>query len=140
MTHINCSRRIVLLSLALALPLGRAQTASPEAGAAESDQVVQMSSFVVRTTQGLGYVDANAASALKTDQALLDIPQAVVVLTNDLITDIGSNTMSDTLQYAGVSDFYRGNTDVIRGTRAGNYIDDMIDRVATCRKSSGPIF
>jgi len=91
---------------------------------------VQMSRFVVQTTQGLGYVDANAATALKANQRLLDIPQGVFVMTNDLIRDIGATDLSDVLLYAGVNGHFRGETNMIRGSRTSYpYIDDMLDNV-----------
>ncbi len=89
-----------------------------------------MSKFVVRTTQGMGYVDANAATALKSNQRLLDIPQGVFVMTNDLIRDIGATDLTDVLLYAGVNGHFRGETNMIRGTRTSYpYIDDMLDNV-----------
>ena len=75
----------------------------------QQEQVVQMSQFIVTTTQGMGYVDANAVSGFKTNQALLDVPQAEFIFTNDLLRDLGATNkfLSDSLMYAGVATWFR---------------------------------
>ena len=126
--------RLLLTGAALAAAAGlvSAQTApsetNPPGTADQSEQVVRMSQFEVTTTQGQGYVSSNAARAFKTDQALLDVPQADIVLTNDLIRDSGYANTSDVAQYAGLVGVYEGEPVSIRGTRDTQaYIDDMID-------------
>jgi outer membrane receptor for ferric coprogen and ferric-rhodotorulic acid len=76
------------LLVAAAVPV-MAQTAAstPAQSPSDQDQVVQMSSFIVRTTQGQGYVSTNSAAGLKGNQRLLDIPQSLLVITSDLIND-----------------------------------------------------
>ena len=87
---------------------------------------ILMSAFRVNTTQDTGYVDSHSATAFKTDQALITIPQPVLVITRDLIADTGYYIASDILQFAGVGDYYRGETYVIRGARVSyNLVDDM---------------
>jgi outer membrane receptor for ferric coprogen and ferric-rhodotorulic acid len=106
-----------------------ATSALPRAPAAPED-VVQMSSFVVRTTQGAGYSAGNAASALKNNQSLMDTPQQIIVITNDLIKDIGGVASTDVLQFAGASTYFRGESVASRGSSIGYpYVDDMPDRV-----------
>src|ERR1700722_17416182 len=56
-------------------------TSEPSDQEKPSNQVVQMSAFEVITTQGNGCVATTAATACKTDQALMDIPQADIVVT-----------------------------------------------------------
>jgi outer membrane receptor protein involved in Fe transport len=88
--------------------------------------IVRMSAFDVRTTAGAGYSAGNSASALKTSDSLMDLPAQVIVVTNDMIKDIGSNNASDVLAFAGVTPYYRGPAIVSRGSRIGNpYIDDV---------------
>jgi len=86
-----------------------------------------MSSFEVTTTQGQGYVSGNAATAFKTDQQLMDIPQADVVVTNDLITDLNYENTTDIIQYFGASTQVQGEYFNLRGNATLNtpYLDEM---------------
>jgi len=94
------------------------------------DDRVIMSSFEVSSTQDKGYTSSNAATGFKTNEVLLKIPQAVTLVTRDLIDDIGYTESSDVLQFAGVSNFYRGESFAMRGTRIGfTLVDDMPDAV-----------
>ena len=110
-----------------------AQTAPAPADAAATEsktEPVQLSKFEVNTTQNTGYVADNTATALKTNQELIKIPQAVTVVTRDLIDDIGAVKTSDVLQFAGASQFYRGESIRLRGARTLNaYMDDAIENV-----------
>jgi iron complex outermembrane receptor protein len=90
------------------------------------EQAVRMSVFEVRTTQGQGYSEGNAASALKGDAALMDLPQQIIVVSSDMIKDIGAANSSDVLLYAGIGTYYRGPAIQSRGSRIGNpYVDDV---------------
>ena len=109
-------------------PVAVVQTQAPLAPAPSTneEQVVKMSAFEVRTTQGAGYSAGNAASALKGSKPLMDLPAQIIVLTSDIIKDIGAFKASDVLAYAGVSSYYRGPTVESRGSRVGNpYLDDV---------------
>jgi len=104
---------------------GTPPTAPAPAGAPGED-IVKMSALEVRTTAGQGYTDGNSASALKTSESLMDLPAQIIVVTSDMIKDIGSNNASDVLAFAGVTPYYRGPAIVSRGSRIGNpYIDDV---------------
>lgn len=95
-----------------------------------SEPVLNLSRFEVTTTQDKGYVANNAASGLKTNQELLKIPQSVTIITRDLIDDVGAINTSDLLQFAGASQFFRGESVRLRGARTLNpYLDDAIDNV-----------
>ena len=108
-----------------ALAVAQTSTA-PENAANSPDQVVQMSAFEVTTTQGHGYTSTNAASALKTNQSLMDIPQSILVVSRDLISDLGYSNSTDILQYFGLSDFFSGEGLAMRGFRIiYAYEDDM---------------
>lgn len=97
---------------------------------AKADQPVIMSPFEVRSTQGKGYTSSNAATGFKTNESLLNIPQAVTLVTRDLIDDIGAVDSSNILQYAGVSNFFAGESFAMRGTRIGYpLLDEMPDGV-----------
>ncbi|HND62728.1 MAG TPA: TonB-dependent receptor [Opitutaceae bacterium] len=91
-----------------------------------SEKVYQMSAFEVRTTQGQGYSPGNSASALKTSEPLMKLPAQIIVVTSDMINDIGSHNASDVLSYAGLVPYYRGPAILSRGSRIGNpYTDDV---------------
>lgn len=105
-------------------------TPPPATNDAQNDEAVHLSKFEVQTTADKGYVVNNAATGLKTDEELMKIPQSVTVVTRDLIDDIGATKTSDVLQYAGASQFYRGESIRLRGARTLNaYMDDAIENV-----------
>jgi iron complex outermembrane receptor protein len=108
----------------------RAQSTTTSGDSANKDQVVNLSKFEVVTTQDKGYVANNSATGFKTNEELIKIPQSVTVVTRDLIDDIGATKTSDVLQFAGASQFYRGESVRLRGARTLNpYMDDAIDNV-----------
>jgi len=76
---------------------------------------VILSPFEVQMTQDKGYNVFNSSNALKTEERILDIPQSLVVITRDMIDDIGSSNLSDILNYVGVSNFYQGDSAIVRG-------------------------
>ena len=119
----------IVTALAAVSVSANAQT-TPSASSAQKEEVVALSKFEVSTTQGKGYVATNAATGFKTNQELIKIPQSVTVVTRDLIDDIGATKTSDVLQYAGASQFYRGESIRLRGARTLNaYMDDAIENV-----------
>ena len=90
------------------------------------DEVIRMSAFEVRTTQGQGYTAGNSASALKTSDSLMKLPAQILVVTNDMVKDIGSHNASDILAFSGLVPYYRGPAILSRGSRIGNpYTDDV---------------
>jgi len=105
-------------------------TTTSAAAPAQSNEITTMSKFEVQTTQDKGYVVSNSATGFKTNQELIKIPQSITVVTRDLITDIGATKSSDVLQFAGASQFYRGESIRLRGARILNaYMDDAIENV-----------
>ncbi|MEO7599645.1 MAG: TonB-dependent receptor plug domain-containing protein, partial [Opitutus sp.] len=103
-------------------------TSDQQANDTRGDQPVIMSKFEVSSTQGKGYTSSNAATGFKTNESLLQIPQAVTLVTRDLIDDIGAVESSNILQYAGVSNFFTGESFAMRGTRIGYpLLDEMPD-------------
>jgi len=118
--------RLVAACVASVATSALAQTQAPTAAEPPPEQVVQMSAFEVTTTQGHGYTSTNAASALKTNQSLMDIPQSILVVSRDLISDLGYENSTDILQYFGLSDFFSGEGLAMRGFRIiYAYEDDM---------------
>lgn len=92
----------------------------------KDDPILKMTAFEVRTTQGRGYSAGNSASALKTSESLMNLPAQVIVITSDMVRDIGSNQATDVLAYGGLVAYYRGPAIMARGNRIGNaYLDDV---------------
>lgn len=124
---------IACAALIAATVQSKAQTAPADATTpteAKDKEVLQLTKFEVNTTRDTGYVANNTATGFKTNQELIKIPQSVTVVTRDLIDDIGAIKTSDVLQFAGASQFYRGESIRLRGARIGNaYMDDAIENV-----------
>ncbi len=111
---------------AAAAPQTAAPATATSANAPTDNSVLQLSKFEVRSTQGVGYSQGNSASALKTSESLMKLPAQIIVVTNDMIKDIGSGFASDVLTYAGLVPYYRGPAIMSRGSRVGNpYVDDV---------------
>lgn len=110
-----------------AAPVESASTGTPAPAAAPTDStLLHLSKFEVRTTQGVGYSAGNSASALKTSEPLMKLPAQIIVVTSDMVKDIGSHYASDVLTYAGLVPYYRGPAIMSRGSRIGNpYVDDV---------------
>jgi iron complex outermembrane recepter protein len=109
-------------------PEGFAQSASPPPLSQEEATV--LSAFQVTSTQDKGYV-ATSATPFKTRQNLADIPQAITVVTRDMIDDIGGYNSSDILIYAGAIPKFRGEAFSLRGSNTSvtiPLIDGQIDR------------
>src|SRR5258708_2825582 len=85
-------------ALTISSALGAEAVPAP---AATTDETVMLSAFEVSTTQGKGYTSTNSASGFKTNEPLINIPQPILVVTRDLIDDIGYKDMSDVLQFTG---------------------------------------
>ncbi|MEO7101142.1 MAG: TonB-dependent receptor plug domain-containing protein [Luteolibacter sp.] len=95
------------------------------------EETYKLSLFQVIETQNTGYV-AEAATPFKTKQQIVDIPQAITVITRDMIQDISGYDSSDVLPYAGaVPKFGTGETFQLRGSNTGAtypLLDGQIDR------------
>lgn len=121
--------RIGLLAAAAALAAPAytfAQTA-PAPDPSSQEQVVQMSQFEVTTTQGHGYAAPTSAAAFKTNEALINIPQSVQVVTKDFIDDLNNPNTTEVLRYMGVNAKFIGDTMLMRGSniQVQPWIDDV---------------
>ena len=110
----------------VSLPAQTTSTVEP----AKKDDTLLLTKFSVVSTQDKGYTSTNGATGFKTNDELMKIPQAVTVVTRDLINDIGAVDSSSILRYAGVGDFFSGESFALRGTRI-NYplLDEMPDGI-----------
>jgi len=79
--------------------------------------VVQMSVYRVTSSQDQGY-GTNSATPFKTRQAMVDIPQAITLVTRDLIEDIGEYDLAKTLTYVGGVPKFGGEIFQLRGSNA----------------------
>ncbi|MBM3848035.1 MAG: hypothetical protein FJ405_17330, partial [Verrucomicrobia bacterium] len=104
-----------------------AQFAPANAPQSKSDEkVVELSPFAVSSTQDTGYVTNRSPSSFKMQSELIKIPQNVMVMTRDMITDLGyASRSTDALRFVGVSNFSRSELMAARGVRLGyNLIDE----------------
>lgn len=91
------------------------------------DEVVDLTVFTVKSTQGRGY-SSRAAIGLKNNAELMKTPQSIAVITSDFIEDLGYNDTAGTLQYAGVFTAFGQESLSVRGTRVNNaLLDEMTD-------------
>ena len=117
-----------LMGASLVLVSVAAQSTPTPTQAPPKDDYLILSKFEVTSTQDKGYTSTNSATGFKTNEELMKIPQAVTLVTRDLINDIGAVDGSNILRYAGVANFFAGESFALRGTRI-NYplLDEMPD-------------
>ncbi|HEX8874163.1 MAG TPA: TonB-dependent receptor plug domain-containing protein, partial [Nitrosospira sp.] len=138
----------------------KSQQASPGAApvTASPGGVTVLPSLTVSASRGRDYAIAQSVTATKTNTLLRDVPQAITVVTQDLIKDQGMLSMADVVRYVpGVQMAQgEGNTDapIFRGNQStGNFFidgirDDVeyfrdlynIERVETLKGPNGMIF
>ena len=81
------------------------------------DDAIELSVYRVSTTQDAGYL-AKSATPFKTKQQIVDIPQAITVVTRDLIDDIGEFDLAKVLVYVGGVPKFGGEIFQLRGSNA----------------------
>lgn len=67
---------------------------------ARTEEVVQLSAFVVSTEGDRGYMATNAVSGTMTNQPIKDIPGSLSVINEEMIQDLGARTLMEVLRYA----------------------------------------
>ena len=96
--------RLVVFALTLVVALSVQAQPAPSTNQAtsseEEDNVVKMSAFIFTSTQDQGY-GTRSATPFKTRQEIVDIPQAITLVTRDLIDDIGEYELAKLLVYTG---------------------------------------
>lgn len=126
----SAGRGLFVLGAATAAFVSAFGQESRPAAPNEKSDVVELSVFRVNSTQDQGYI-ATAATPFKTKQQLIDIPQAITVVTRDMIEDIGGYDTSDIVIYGGAIPKYRSEAFSLRGSNTGvtyALIDGQIDR------------
>jgi len=95
-----------LFAAALAVAPLVAQSVPPAPPAtARSDGVVELSPFVVRNDQDVGYLAANTLAGSRLNTALKDTPASISVFTSEFISDLGALSLSDVVRYAANVEF-----------------------------------
>jgi catecholate siderophore receptor len=131
---VNARRNATLVALAplmFALASQEARAADAEAAASSAE----VSSVTVIAPRDDAYRVQSTATATKTDTPLRDVPQAVTVITDELIRDQAMQTMADVVRYVpgvtmGQGEGHRDAT-TIRGnaTTADFFVDGVRDDV-----------
>jgi len=91
--------------------------AAPPAEEQKKEEVITLSVYKVIATQGTGYI-AKLATPFKTKQQIMDIPQAISMVTRDLIDDIGEFDLAKVLTYVGGVPRFGGELFQLRGSNA----------------------
>ena len=126
------TRSILAVSLALALFPAHAQTQAEGTALA---MAVDLEKVVVIGKVDYRYVQKRTGTATRTDTDLIDVPQAITVVTQDLIQDLAIQSMADAVRFVpgvGITQG-EGNRDglVFRGnsSTADLFIDGIRDDV-----------
>lgn len=121
LTEIVRLRRRALIGCATCLvlaPVVHAQVAAAApATEKKSDDVLNLSVYRVNSTQDSGYI-AKSATPFKTQQQTVDIPQAITVVTRDMMDDIGEFDLAKTMVYVGGVPKFGGELYQLRGSNA----------------------
>jgi iron complex outermembrane receptor protein len=122
------------VTLAASVSSALAQTApapspAPATSAAKSaqDGVVALDPYEVVMTEYTGYNTPNSGMALRTNENIMEVPQSISVITRDMINDLGSENTSDFVNYSGGSNFFQGDSAMLRGVRVSMYADGVVD-------------
>ena len=118
------------LAAALALSAATAtfaQVAPATAGTspAQNDDPIALSPFEVVTDRDIGYASPTAMSGTRTNERLENLPNAISVLNQDFLQDIGANNFLDAVEFMpGAENIIndQGTRGAPQGTRSGNQI------------------
>ena len=103
---------------------------APAASDPAKDEAIELSVYKVTSTQDTGYA-AKSATPFKTKQQIVDIPQAITLVTRDLIDDIGEFDLAKVLVYVGGVPKFGGELYQLRGSNATStypIVDGQISR------------
>ena len=115
--------------------LGERLAITPITAASDAEQVVTLPSIQISASATNRYAATSTSTATKTNTLLRDVPQAITVITGDLIKDQSIRSLADAVRYVpgvGISQG-EGNRDalVFRGNRSTG--DFFIDGLRRCR-------
>jgi len=118
----------LMTASALAMSAGGA-----DAGNLDAVEIAMIDDQILVTGERASYANTRTSSATKTDTALVDVPQAVSVVTRDLIDDQSMRTLADLSRYVPGLGFGQGeghrDAPVLRGNQstADLFIDGVRD-------------
>ncbi|MGH8020777.1 MAG: TonB-dependent siderophore receptor [Opitutaceae bacterium] len=130
----------VLASGSAFLPVLSAQTSSAS-DSEDQEEVIALSQFEVTADQDSGYASTNAVGGTRFNTAIVNVPQSVIVLNQELMEDIGALSVIDAAQYvSGVSTTAGPNREVfnVRGYGVGVTTDGLPDSSPTGQGLSTP--
>jgi iron complex outermembrane receptor protein len=97
--RVRASHFAAIFGCALALqPQLSAQTASATKAA---DEITVLNPFVVSAESEKGYTASEVVSASRFNQKIKDVPQTIVVLTDEFLKDMSATTLSDVIPLIG---------------------------------------
>ena len=131
------NRRLYLVALVMAaIPATTlAQNTITPSYLPPNNEVVRLEAFVVKGQKEQSYAIQRSLTATKTDTALIDVPQAITVITRELIDDQGMRSIGDVTRYVPGAGIAQGegnrDTPVLRGnsTTADFFIEGIRDDV-----------
>ncbi|MDX2187338.1 MAG: TonB-dependent receptor [Opitutaceae bacterium] len=99
---------------ALALPTTAAAQTATQPATESNEEVIQLPTFEVQSSNDFGYRAGNAVSATRINTPIKELPFTISAFTEDFITDIGALDLQDILRYApgvtsGDKSFVAGN-------------------------------
>lgn len=80
---------------------------TPPAVPPSSDELIELSPFVVDDSRDVGYLAANTLAGSRLNTALKDTPASISVLTQEFLSDIGAFQLTDALNYGVNIEFDR---------------------------------
>ena len=131
----NTRHRTVVAPLAFAVAIALATPALAETAAdmPAGPDAAELDVIEVVGKVDYGYVQKRSSSATKTDTDLNDVPQAITVITRDLIQDQAMQNLADVIRYVPGATMAQGegnrDTPVMRGnsSTADMFVDGMRD-------------
>ena len=133
--HRQLTRGILLISAFHAVT-SLANAAAVPSYLPENGEVIRLDQFEVNGQRDKAdYAVARSRTATKTDTALIDVPQAITVITRDLIDDQAMLSLGDVTRYVPGAGIAQGegnrDTPVLRGnsTTADFFVDGIRDDV-----------
>lgn len=121
------------LAMALSLALCSPALAQEQVDAPGGHRPTDLDSVEVIGKVDYGYVQKRSTSATRTDTDLNDVPQAITVVTQDLIRDQSMQNLADVVRYVPGASMAQGegnrDTPVLRGnsSTADMFVDGMRD-------------
>lgn len=137
--HYSSSRATLLLTCAvsmLPLPNAHGEAEFTPSYLPPADTILHLETFAVNgSSEKDSYSIQRSLTATKTDTALVDVPQAISVITRELIEDQGMRSIGDVARYVPGAGIAQGegnrDTPVLRGnsTTADFFVDGVRDDV-----------